>query len=123
VRAATDEKAAGRVYNVGDAAARLEIEWTRAVARAAGYRGDVLPVPPEATPAHLQPPGNTEQHWTASTARIRAELGFAEIVPEAEALRRTIEWERAHPPAHVDPAQFDYAAEDAALAAFPHSPR
>ena len=121
VRAASDEKAAGRVYNVGDAVAHSELEWTRAVARAAGYRGDVLPVPPEAAPAHLQPPGHTEQHWTASTARIRAELGFSEVVAEAEALRRTIEWEHAHPPARVDPAQFDYAAEDAALAAFPRA--
>jgi hypothetical protein len=33
-----------------------------------------------------------------------------------EALERTIEWERTHPPA-IDPAQFDYAAEDAALGA------
>jgi hypothetical protein len=31
-------------------------------------------------------------------------------------LRRTVEWERAHPPDKVDPASFDYAAEDAALA-------
>jgi hypothetical protein len=30
--------------------------------------------------------------------------------------RRTVEWERAHPPENVDPASFDYAAEDAALA-------
>ena len=28
---------------------------------------------------------------------------------------------RAHPPAPVDPAQFDYAAEDAALAALPRA--
>jgi hypothetical protein len=29
--------------------------------------------------------------------------------------RRTIAWERAHPPGNVDPASFDYAADDAAL--------
>jgi hypothetical protein len=33
-----------------------------------------------------------------------------------EALRGTIAWERAHPPTEVDPARFDYAAEDRALA-------
>jgi len=29
--------------------------------------------------------------------------------------QKTIEWERANPPEQVDPKQFDYAAEDAAL--------
>jgi nucleoside-diphosphate-sugar epimerase len=49
------------------------------------------------------------------THRIRSELGYAEAVPQDEALRRTVEWERAHPPEKIDPAQFDYAAEDAVL--------
>jgi nucleoside-diphosphate-sugar epimerase len=30
---------------------------------------------------------------TLDSARIRAELGYSEIVPEEQALRRTIEWE------------------------------
>ncbi len=66
-------------------------------------------------PKHLLTPGNYAQHWTASSQKIRAELGYSEPVGLEESLRRTIEWERAHPPAQVDPAQFDYAAEDAAL--------
>ncbi len=37
-----------------------------------------------------------------------------EPVPLDEAIRRTIAWERANPPAEIDPDQFDYAAEDAA---------
>lgn len=119
--AATHDAAAGRVYNVGDAAAHSELSWSRAVARAAGLRGEVLVVPPEVTPRHLNPPGNTDQHWTTSTARIRSELDFAEQVSEAAALARTIEWERAHLPAQVDPARFDYAAEDAAMAALPRA--
>jgi dTDP-D-glucose 4,6-dehydratase len=61
-------------------------------------------------------PGNTRQHWVASSKRIREELGYREPVTLDEALRRTIEWEGAHPPP-IDPAQFDYAAEDAALSA------
>ena len=121
VLAATRDAAAGRVYNVGDATSRSEMEWTRAVARAAGFKGEVLTVAPDAAPRHLHPPGNTDQHWTTSTARIRTELGFTEPVGEAEALGAAIEWERAHPPARVDPAQFDYAAEDAALAALPRA--
>jgi hypothetical protein len=50
-----------------------------------------------------------------SSARIRAELGYDEVVSPDAAMARTIAWERANPPAEVDPAQFDYAAEDTAL--------
>jgi nucleoside-diphosphate-sugar epimerase len=31
------------------------------------------------------------------TRRIREELGYRETLPRKEAVRRTIEWERAHP--------------------------
>ena len=119
--AVTRPEAAGRVYNLGETHAHTEMEWTRAVARSAGFQGEVLAVPAAVTPPHLLPPGNTDQHWTTSTARIRAELGFAEPVPEAEAIARTISWERAHPP-QVLLAQFDYAAEDAVLAALSTKP-
>jgi hypothetical protein len=52
----------------------------------------------------------------ASSKLIRDELGYGEPVAPEEALRRTIEWERTHPPP-IDPGKFDYAAEDAALSA------
>ncbi len=42
---------------------------------------------------------------------------YSEPVPLDEALQRTIEWERANPPVAIDDKQFDYAAEDAVLAA------
>jgi hypothetical protein len=62
-------------------------------------------------------PFNTAQHVVASSGRIRKELGYRELLPCDEAIRRTIEWERANPP-DAPLAQFDYAAEDAALAQF-----
>jgi hypothetical protein len=52
----------------------------------------------------------------ADTERIRRELGYAEPVPRDEWLPRTVAWEQVHPPEESDPAEFDYAAEDAALA-------
>ena len=36
------------------------------------------------------------------------------IMQRDEAIKRTLEWERAHPPP-IDPGAFDYAAEDAAI--------
>ena len=58
-----------------------------------------------------------DHEFYLSSERIRRELGYAEPIPRDEALRRTVAWERDHPPAAIDPAKFDYAAEDHALAA------
>lgn len=115
--AATDDRAAGRIYNVGEADALLEVEWVRAIGRAAGWNGEAIVMPRDRLPAHLRAKSDLAQHLVTDTARIRRELGYAELVPRDEALRRTIAWERAHPPEPLDPQQFDYAAEDATLAA------
>jgi len=114
--AATAPQAAGLIYNLAEAEAFTEIEWAERIARVAGWAGSVLPVSVDLTPAHLKLPYNSAQHWVMSSARIRQELGYSEPISADLALARTIEWERANPPAQVDPKQFDYAAEDAALA-------
>lgn len=111
----TDERAAGRVYNVAEEGAPTQLEWTATVARAAGWNGRVLVLPPDRTPKHLANDMNTAQDLVADTRRIRTELGYAEQVPPEVALHRTIEWERAHPPARIDPEAFDYTAEDDAI--------
>jgi nucleoside-diphosphate-sugar epimerase len=113
--AVTDERAASRVYNVGEAEPLPWAEWVREIGRAAGWDGKVVAVPEDRLPQHLDWKLNTEQQWFVDTTRIRRELGYREAVPRDEALRRTVAWERAHPPEKVDPASFDYAAEDAAL--------
>ncbi len=71
-------------------------------------------VPREKAPAHLVKPYRFEQHLFMESKRIREELGYREAIPIDEALRRTVEWEGANPPARLDPSQFDYAAEEAA---------
>lgn len=113
--AATHPIAAGRIYNVAESESYSEAEWLRFVGEIAEWRGKVVPVPDEKAPAATRVPGRLEQHWVVDSSRIRRELGFAEPVGREEAIRRTLEWERGHPPAHVDPSRFDYAAEDEAL--------
>ncbi|HEY0069710.1 MAG TPA: NAD-dependent epimerase/dehydratase family protein [Chloroflexia bacterium] len=110
--AVTDERAAGRVYNVGECDALTEAEWVLEMGKLVGWQGRLVVVPDERLPLAF----NADQHLVADTTRLRRELGYAEDVPRAEALRRTIEWERANPPEELDPSQFDYAAEDAILA-------
>ncbi len=66
-------------------------------------------------PEHLRESGEIGQEMVADSTRIREELGFKEEIGRDDALDQTIAWERESPPPH-DPARFDYAAEDAALA-------
>jgi len=115
--ATVSPEAAGRIYNLGEAEPFSELGWTQRVARAAGWRGRIVSLPKDRMPLHLRVSYRMDQHWVVSTRRIRDELGFSERVALQQALARTIEWERANPPAPVDPAEFNYAAEDAALAA------
>jgi nucleoside-diphosphate-sugar epimerase len=112
--AAVDGRAAGRVYNVGERESLTEREWADRIASAAGWSGRFVTLPAERMPPHLLIPGNTDQDWTIDTTRIREELGYGEPVPQADAIRRTIEWERANP-TESSPHAFDYDAEDAAL--------
>jgi nucleoside-diphosphate-sugar epimerase len=114
---ATSPQAMGRVYNVCEADSFGELDWARKIAAASGWDGEFVVLPHDRTPKHLLWPGNTAQHIVASSDRIRKELGYRELLPRDDAIRRTIDWERANPPAQPL-AQFDYEAEDAALAQF-----
>jgi nucleoside-diphosphate-sugar epimerase len=114
--AVTDERAAGRIYNVGESIAFTEADWVRSIGQAAGWRGEVVTVPASSLPAHLAMNIDYEHHLETDTTRLRTELGYSERVPHEEALRRTISWERTHPPSEIFPAQIEYAAEDALLA-------
>jgi nucleoside-diphosphate-sugar epimerase len=119
--AATDSRA-GRLYNICEEPAFSELEWAKKIAAEMHWHGEFVVLPVERTPRHLLQPGNYAQHWTASSARLRRELGYAETVPTEEAIRQTIAWEKENPPT-LPLAQFDYAAEDAALAVEPEPPR
>jgi nucleoside-diphosphate-sugar epimerase len=115
--AATDERAAGRIYNVCEEPAFSELEWAQKITDAMDWEGSFLVLPEEQTPRHLLRPGNADQHWAATSARIRNELEYADPIPLNDAIRRTIAWERENPPTIAAFAQFDYPAEDAAAAA------
>ena len=111
--AVVDSRAAGRIYNVCEEPPFSELDWAKKIADEMRWEGEFVALPVERTPKHLLRPGNAAQHWTASSSRIRRELGYVDPVPITEAIRRTIEWECQHTPEVL--AGFDYAAEDAAL--------
>lgn len=111
-----NERAANRTYNVADAAILSEQQWAQKLADVAGWRGRIVEVPEGSVPPGVQFEGNFAQHLLLDTSRIREELGYYEPVALDEALRRTIAWELANPPAVLQRDAFPYDAEDALLA-------
>jgi nucleoside-diphosphate-sugar epimerase len=93
-----------------------EGDWVRAIADVAGWDGDVRVVPDDQLPAALGHPFEFRQHLELDTTAIRTELGFRELVDEAEGLRRTIDWELKTLD-DVPDLRLDYSAEDDALSA------
>src|SRR5258706_653211 len=118
--AATDDRAARRIYNVCEEPSFSGLEWERKIDSEMRWKGEFVFLPRERTPGHLLKLGNTAQHWTASSMRIRNSLAYEEPVAIEDAIRQTIRWERENPPADASLAQFDYAAEDAAVAGHHH---
>jgi nucleoside-diphosphate-sugar epimerase len=111
-----DERASGRIYNVGEQPAFSELEWARKIAQAAGWTGEFVVMPNDRAPKHLTVPGNTAQHWEMDTSRIRRELGYREKISIEEGIRRTVEWDLTHLPETLPMYPIDYAAEDSAEA-------
>ena len=113
--AVTDNRAANRIYNVGEPDALTELEWVSSIGLAAGWSGEIVVLPKEILPEHLAAPYDFEHHLGADTGRIRRELGYAEHIMRDEAVSETVDWELAHPPDQFDAGRFNYAAEDEAL--------
>jgi nucleoside-diphosphate-sugar epimerase len=93
--AVTEPHAVGRVYHVAYERSFSEREWVEAIARVHGWDGAVVAVPPDELPEEDRIDFDTRQSFDVDSSRIRDELGYAERVDFDEALRRTIEWERA----------------------------
>jgi nucleoside-diphosphate-sugar epimerase len=83
--AALDERAAGEIFNVGEAEGLTELEWVRAIATAAGWSGEVI--------SDVATPPSLPAHWgiplLVDTRRIREVLGYQEPIGRQEGLRRT----------------------------------
>ena len=95
VLAVTDGRAAGRTYNVGEPDTPTWAERLEELGRIGGWQGRVVPVPPEELPENQRMPYDLRHHIAVDTSRIRAELGYREVVPRDEGIARTIAWERA----------------------------
>ena len=109
------ERAKGEIYNVGESGGLDTESWVRELGVAAGWKGEVVttdgPCPAPSVTLQL----NLEQHLDMDTTKIRRDLGYRETMSRHAALEMTVAWDREHWPTEIDPAQFDYATEDAVL--------
>lgn len=112
---------AGRVYNVAEEEQYTVRQWAELVAAAAGGEIDVVSLPGTlARPFHSIP--RPRNHMLLDTRRIRTELGYRDVISTRDAIQETVDHLIAEP-VTVDthpnfPDRFDYAAEDAFLAAY-----
>ncbi len=115
---ATDDRAAGRVYNVGEPDALPLRDWVRLIGQQMSWGGQLVIRPLEEMPPHLRDdrPDIWDHHFVSDTSRIRRELGYREVVSREEGLRRALLWYAENPPDDPKAAgNLDYEAEDAAL--------
>jgi Nucleoside-diphosphate-sugar epimerases len=116
VLAATDERAVGHIYNVGESVTVPVEEWVQQIADVVGWPGRIVHVPQGLLKEPLAMGIDATQDVIVATTRLREDLGYRELISPEEALRRTVTWERANPPEQSEPGAFDYAAEDRILA-------
>src|SRR5258706_10843813 len=88
--AATDDRAERRIYNVCEEPSFSELEWARKIASEMRWKGEFVVLPVERTPRHLLKLGNTAQHWTASSMRIRNSLAYKKTMPIEVATLQTV---------------------------------
>lgn len=113
------EASAGQAYNCGDErmlTLRQLAEW---IARILGHDWEIVSVPCEAAlPARPLLMHVGSHHRVLDLTKIRTELGYRDVVPTEEALRRTVQWlvENRPQPGGIEETilqdPFDYQAED-----------
>jgi nucleoside-diphosphate-sugar epimerase len=109
-----DDRAVGKVYNVGEAVVPTVEERVRRIGEQTGWSGRVAALTRTRLPEHLRVPYETRQELIMDTRKVRSELGWKEAVSGDDGMRRTIEWEQTNS-APGDPTAAEYEAEDRAL--------
>ncbi|WDR03236.1 NAD-dependent epimerase/dehydratase family protein [Devosia algicola] len=92
--AAIHPAAAGRTYNVAQPKDRTVLAWAEIILGAMGIDCEVVTADPDANGIMADRAETSDLRYplTLDSSRIRAELGFVETLPEADALQRTIAW-------------------------------
>jgi len=113
------EASMGEIFNCGDDEKLTIRQVAELITDELGHDWELLSMPARfAIPARPMMQNYRTTHRVVDTAKLRDRLGYRDVVPARDAVRRTAQWLVAHPPARdgyeetalQDP--FDYAAED-----------
>ena len=119
------EASAGQLYNCGDESQLTIHQVIEVIARAMNYDWDIISMPNDlARPARPYTMQETSHHRVVDLAKIKNQLGYADLYPVEEALEKTVAWYLANPPERggeiekrlQDP--FNYETEDRLIAAY-----
>lgn len=117
------DESAGEIYNVGDDLQFTYAQIAQIVGDEFGNPFELVSVP-WALAATAGPfiHNHSSTHRILSTEKIRQQLGYRDHVHPEDGTRRTVRWQAEHLPGNEDVAvrlqdPFDYAAEDALIAA------
>jgi nucleoside-diphosphate-sugar epimerase len=101
------------VYNVAEERTYSQAEWIGKIGRVLGWNGAVA----EIDDAQWPPPFgiDTRQEMIIDSSRIRAELGFREVIEPEEALKEAVCWAKDELEAGKCQVDVDYLKEDAVL--------
>lgn len=94
--AVTNQQAVGKIYNLGESVTPTQLERIQQLANITGWNGEILTLPQEKLPLHLQMNLQWQYPLATNTNRIRDQLGYTEPITNNEALRQTIAWEHSH---------------------------
>lgn len=111
------EASAGEIYNCGDDRQLTLAQIVEVIAHALDREVEIVNLPRQlAFPARPMVLGG-HHHTLLDLTKIRTQLGYRDVVPVEEALRRTTRWYVEHPPEPGGEIEaklgdpFDYAAE------------
>ncbi|NES95993.1 MAG: hypothetical protein F6K32_12290 [Desertifilum sp. SIO1I2] len=82
------------LHNLGEASTPTVLERIQRLGNWVDWHGEIITLPKDQLPSHLQMNLQWQYHLAIDTTRLREELGYVEPIPEAEALRQTITWEQ-----------------------------
>ncbi len=111
------EESAGQIYNTGDDTLLSIRNWVSIVVSVFDYEWELVSMPFElARPS--RPYCGRVHHQVTDTTKIKTELGYQDIVPVEEGIRRTVKWyldNRPQPGGEMEQKlgdPFNYAIED-----------
>ena len=122
------QASSGQVYNCGDEQTLTLQQTIEVITKAMNYQWEIVGIPNAvAIPSRPYAFQETSHHRLMDLFKIKTELGYRDLIPAEEGLRRTVQWlldNRPEPGGEVEKRlqdPFDYAGEDRLVAAFKDS--